>query len=535
MLELVYLWVEDYKNIHKQGFNFSPRFDCKFHDEYAENGNLKDNCKLVICDKKKKECKDNDYIENFFGDNINVTAIVGKNGSGKSSIFELLASINFEIDKLKRSYFYIVEDDDNLKVYSKDIDNINTNKTIEKYFSLNYKLQSGNKSDRNNNVNFSKYFGLCYLNISHLEQDGIIENDVPLQKINYLGIYAKNKFETDEKSIHPLFGVFYLDRFNYFQTYAISQLLIDKKYKDLLFDIFNINEPFCINLSYSLEELKKPHLDISKDLIEFLESVDNDIIELNSSRLKDFFDKCKGDYNIENYIKLTFQTKQYEDIKFSTGEKTILFYLQRIDFMLSEMKDKSTILLFDEIELYLHPNWQKRILKIIIDFIKDNNLDKLLTIIITSHSPFLLSDIPKQNIIFLDKDENGNCKVVDGLKEKKQTFGANIHTLLSDSFFMEDGLMGEFAKSKINEIINFHKEVEEENNKKISNFTLLKAKYEIDKTKFWQIQSIIGEEYLKQVVKNHLRDIERILLGHDEAKKEEILRLRKEADRLEKM
>ena len=36
------------------------------------------------------------------------------------------------------------------------------------------------------------------------------------------------------------------------------------------------------------------------------------------------------------------------------------------------------------------------------------------------------------------------------------TFGANIHTLLSHGFFMkDDGLMGEFAKEKINQVYNF--------------------------------------------------------------------------------
>ena len=29
-MELVYLWIEEYKNIYHQGFNFSPRFDCEF-------------------------------------------------------------------------------------------------------------------------------------------------------------------------------------------------------------------------------------------------------------------------------------------------------------------------------------------------------------------------------------------------------------------------------------------------------------------------------------------------------------------------
>jgi hypothetical protein len=90
---------------------------------------------------------------------------------------------------------------------------------------------------------------------------------------------------------------------------------------------------------------------------------------------------------------------------------------------------------------------------------------------------------------------------------------------------MEDGLMGEFAKSKINEIISFHKEVTEENNKPDKNLANLRQKYEVNKTKFWNTQKIIGDDYLKQVVKNHLVEIEKILLCKDEAKKEEIKRV----------
>jgi hypothetical protein len=35
-MELVYLWVEDYKNIQKQGFNFSPRFECSYDENTNE-------------------------------------------------------------------------------------------------------------------------------------------------------------------------------------------------------------------------------------------------------------------------------------------------------------------------------------------------------------------------------------------------------------------------------------------------------------------------------------------------------------------
>ncbi len=69
-MELVYLWVENYKNIHKQGFNFSPRFRCEYDEDTKE---------LKIVDKDETG---EFYPKNFFGDNINVTAIVGENGSG---------------------------------------------------------------------------------------------------------------------------------------------------------------------------------------------------------------------------------------------------------------------------------------------------------------------------------------------------------------------------------------------------------------------------------------------------------------------
>ncbi|PNV83912.1 MAG: hypothetical protein C0627_03305 [Sulfurimonas sp.] len=79
-MELVYLWVEKYKNIENQGFNFSPRFTCKYEDG-----------ELTI-DKKEHV--------SIFPDNINVTAIVGENGSGKSSIIHNIFKLISELSHL---------------------------------------------------------------------------------------------------------------------------------------------------------------------------------------------------------------------------------------------------------------------------------------------------------------------------------------------------------------------------------------------------------------------------------------------------
>jgi hypothetical protein len=103
---------------------------------------------------------------------------------------------------------------------------------------------------------------------------------------------------------------------------------------------------------------------------------------------------------------------------------------------------------------------------------------------------------------------------------------------------MKDGLMGEFAKEKIQSIINYHeellkKELTKNENKKQRDKE--KAIYEKEhKSEFWKIQSIIGDDYLKQVIKNHLIEIEKIVLGNDEAKKEEVKRLKAQIELLEK-
>lgn len=146
----------------------------------------------------------------------------------------------------------------------------------------------------------------------------------------------------------------------------------------------------------------------------------------------------------------------------SNGEQNILTLLSRLYDLFDDSssnkinKAQDILLLVDEGEVNLHPDWQKRFINILIHFfntIKNCNLfNNRIQIILTSHSPFILSDIPKQNVIFLNKNDDNTCKVVSGISQKN-TFGANIHTLLSDAFFMEEGTMGEFAKGKINDII----------------------------------------------------------------------------------
>lgn len=104
------------------------------------------------------------------------------------------------------------------------------------------------------------------------------------------------------------------------------------------------------------------------------------------------------------------------------------------------------LLLLDEVDLYMHPEWQRKFLKLLSDELNAEYPDKKIQVIISTHSPLVLSDIPSANCIYL-KHEGDSCTFASG-PERNRTFGANIFALLKDSFFMKKSL-GEFAYSKI--------------------------------------------------------------------------------------
>ncbi|MFT7004122.1 MAG: hypothetical protein ACJAWW_001475, partial [Sulfurimonas sp.] len=157
-----------------------------------------------------------------------------------------------------------------------------------------------------------------------------------------------------------------------------------------------------------------------------------------------------------NFFDLDFidtKNRRFNDL--SHGEKTLFGQLLNIYFhSLTNDRVNNLLLYFDEPELTLHPNWQKKYINELITLLR--KIDKHFHFIFTSHSPFLLSDLPKESVIFLNKYENGNCKNITN-EIRMKPFGANIHTLLSHGFFMDGGLMGEFAKGKIDEVIKYLK------------------------------------------------------------------------------
>ncbi|PQL92311.1 AAA family ATPase [Apibacter sp. wkB309] len=180
---------------------------------------------------------------------------------------------------------------------------------------------------------------------------------------------------------------------------------------------------------------------------------------------QDFTKEFKKHFKVTDEPLFNFST----DRELSSGEK--LMYEQFSIFNeqiyhIEKKRDKLNnideyLILLDEADVCFHPLWKKKYINMLLEVLPLIFVNKKLQIIFTTHDSLTLSDIPHQNILFLGKGEN-YTKV---LTNKRKTFGANISNLLADSFFLEDGLVGDFAKKKIEEMIHvLNKMIENKNN-----------------------------------------------------------------------
>ncbi len=166
----------------------------------------------------------------------------------------------------------------------------------------------------------------------------------------------------------------------------------------------------------------------------------------------------------------------------SSGEKAVLDLFSRFEHGISLINQKDYkgqfpnhfLVLIDEGDLGFHPVWKKRYVSNLVKVLPKlfEQYDSTVQIIFTTHDPLTLSDIPNYNVVYLDKQDN-NLIVLDrdNPNRPQYSFGANISHLLSDSFFVEDGLVGTFAIEKIDKTIEWlnkpHKAGDEEYHRKL--------------------------------------------------------------------
>lgn len=279
----------------------------------------------------------------------------------------------------------------------------------------------------------------------------------------------------------------FLDKFDFSSTASAFSSIIDEIINDRSFITLKVRQ--CI------EFFKNP-LPINGDFDE-QDYLNISYFDNTGKNIDDYFLKLPpAIFDID--LIFTDSKNDKSEIKmssFSSGElqllnsfSYVLYHLKNLECDKSDLAKSAEIqypnyenilIVFDEAELYMHPEYQRQFLYKLIDAIYKCNFERIkqIQILIATHSPYILSDVPIQNLLMLEEGEKRDNKVTE------QTFGANIYDLLKNQFFMS-APVGEIARRRINEIIEYA------NSQSISE--------ELDYNK---IVELLGDSYLRNSLK----------------------------------
>jgi len=184
----------------------------------------------------------------------------------------------------------------------------------------------------------------------------------------------------------------------------------------------------------------------SLDALEFTEwarnntgqPIDNDKIDVRIKRFTSAFDfmfpskKYKRIENKDNKKEIIFEEngKEMPISKLSSGEKQIVF---RGSFLLKDKESsKGSLILIDEPEISLHPNWQLKVLSFFKKLFTNGSGEQTSQIIISTHSPFIIHNANRNDdkLIILQKDISGKTIIPNEAK----FFGWSNEKLVQEAF-----------------------------------------------------------------------------------------------------
>jgi predicted ATP-binding protein involved in virulence len=490
-MKVCYLWVEKFRNLENFEINLSSEHDFHYN-------------KLTHTISRKNK---NKLPDNFFYDGISdVAAFIGENGSGKSNCIEFICMVLKSGKTRVKSDFIIITEDDgyytshqkfNKKRFAASSDFEVTNEIYERglnginviYFSnvsddrqLNF-----HKSISNISINSKDYQSFKFSNqLSFMKSDRF--KSLEIEQPEYLKIEIKyystgvgyiEDESTKEKLVrftrllkNKIRGLSLQSQFSEAIKYAIIFKLLRMMISELSEDLFNdfiiknlyfeekerteivsnrilsacINHPACKQIQkksamfFILEKLEYNELALLDEETRAGSSI-NFLINYNNTENKAFVDKIVDFFDGEYLIRFAWWG-------LSSGHAAYLTLFSSIYCELKRTRNDA-IILIDEGDLYLHPKWQIEFFEKLVTVLPNLSSGDI-QLVLTSHSPFLLSDLPSQCITILKTDNY----LTKPIQFKSMTFGANLYELYSDIFFIGNKRTGTFAQKKIEDLLN---------------------------------------------------------------------------------
>lgn len=246
-------------------------------------------------------------------------------------------------------------------------------------------------------------------------------------------------------------------------------------------------------------------------------------MDLNNIRPLNLIDKNDRIILQESLIKINFRS-------LSSGEAFYLAFYASLYWGINQMKNHSPgdtcILLLDEPDRCFHPEWSRRFIRNLTETLGSKPFNKFnYQIIIATHSPLLLSDVLKEDIICLNTTEDGNIRV----EKAPYGFMSNINDILLDSFFIE-APFGAWAKEYVDKLIKRINEIslDIKNEQDIEN-----ARIEIEQLE--KEVEIIGEELIKDSLLKKINQLKYKIIAKDTLKKNREEEIKYLEERLRKL
>jgi hypothetical protein len=194
-----------------------------------------------------------------------------------------------------------------------------------------------------------------------------------------------------------------------------------------------------------------PYTQIDKDLDAQIKKLINAINNKARNDLKDIiFRKDNDEYCLRKKEKFR---------NLSSGQYQII----RCIFSLVLTITPDSLVIYDEPEISLHPEWQSEIIQILMEIVEaeglgeDSTSNKHATVVIATHSPLITSSFSTSKIKISNYDSNNNSFKWDD----QQYYGWDANNLLKEHFNLKSARNQEFI-NKINDLLKSFQDREDD-------------------------------------------------------------------------
>jgi predicted ATP-binding protein involved in virulence len=158
----------------------------------------------------------------------------------------------------------------------------------------------------------------------------------------------------------------------------------------------------------------------------------------------DFRVSFRGIHRAEGNFLFTKRRKKIYDYQLSSGERMLMVLVADLarravlatPFSKTPLKDATGVVLIDEIDLHLHPRWQRTVLS------KLMNLFKNIQFVVTTHSPMMLTGIKTHQVRII---KDSKAYMVGELLPDFRNYGADIDKIIEIMQDVKDYMPKEVA------------------------------------------------------------------------------------------